>query len=179
MTQKQELFCYEFLIDLNATQAAIRADYSERTARSQAQRLLTNADIQARLRTLMHERSQRTQITADAVLEELAAIAFSNLADYAEWGSEMGVNFVRLKPSAELTRKQTGALKSIKHVSKRGKTDEDTLEVTPHDKLSALDKLAKHLNLYGEHGESEGASGFEEMIDQLARLRTQRERGDD
>lgn len=167
------------MLDLNATQAAIRAGYSEKTADRIAHQNLRKLEVQARLRDLMQERAERTQISADAVLEELATIAFANLADYAEWGNHSGENFVRLKGSGELTRRQMSALKSIKHVSKRGNTDEDTLEVTPHDKLSALDKLAKHLNLYGEHGQSEGESGLEQMVAQLARLRRQREEGED
>lgn len=61
-------FVIEYLIDQNATQAAIRAGYSPKTARSQAQRLLTKVDIQSAISTAMEERSKRTLITADYVL---------------------------------------------------------------------------------------------------------------
>lgn len=52
LTDKQEMFCREYLVDLNATQAAIRAGYSDKTARSQANRMLTNVDIEKRIQEL-------------------------------------------------------------------------------------------------------------------------------
>ena len=69
MTPKQKTFVDEYLIDLNATQAAIRAGYSEATARSQGQRLLTNVDVAKAIQVAMDERSDRTEITADYVLD--------------------------------------------------------------------------------------------------------------
>ena len=77
LTEKQKRFCEEYLIDLTATQAAERAGYSKRTARSQGQRLLTNVDIQLYLKELMSKRSEHTGITADDVLKELKEIAFA------------------------------------------------------------------------------------------------------
>lgn len=76
LTNRQQAFCREYIVDLNATQAAIRAGYSERTARSQGQRLLTNVDIEECLQELITERSERVQITADAVLTGISSIAF-------------------------------------------------------------------------------------------------------
>ena len=73
LTQKQERFCQEYLLDLNATQAAIRAGYSKKTARSQGQRLLTNVDIAARIQELQAKWQERTEITQDWVLETLKA----------------------------------------------------------------------------------------------------------
>ncbi len=69
-------FAQEYLIDLNGAQAAIRAGFSKRTARSAAARLLTNADIRAAIDEAKLARSERTKITADKVLEELARVAF-------------------------------------------------------------------------------------------------------
>lgn len=68
LNEKQEAFCREYIIDLNATQAAIRAGYSAKTARAIGCKLLTNADIQSRIAELMKERSNRAQIDADWVL---------------------------------------------------------------------------------------------------------------
>lgn len=78
LTGKQKRFCEEYLIDLNATQAAVRAGYKQKTARSQGQRLLTNVDIQRYIAALMQERSARTGITADDVIRELRAVAMSD-----------------------------------------------------------------------------------------------------
>ena len=75
--QKHEVFCEEYLKDLNATQSAVRSGYSQKTAGSIGQRLLKKVEIQHRISELMEERSKRTEITADKVIEELGAIAFN------------------------------------------------------------------------------------------------------
>ena len=69
-------FAQEYLIDLNGAQAAIRAGFSKRTARSAAARLLTNADIRAAIDEAKLARAERTKITVDNVLQELARVAF-------------------------------------------------------------------------------------------------------
>ena len=80
LTLKQSRFVREFLVDLNATQAAIRAGYSEKTARQAGSRLLTNADIQAEVQRLARERQQNVELTAEKVLEVLMRIAFAPIA---------------------------------------------------------------------------------------------------
>src|SRR6185437_2942444 len=69
-------------VDVNATQAAIRAGYSARTANVSGCENLTKPNIAAAIITAMQARAQRTQITADRVLEELAVIAFSDIRDF-------------------------------------------------------------------------------------------------
>lgn len=81
LTDKQKRFVDEYLVDLNATAAASRAGYSEKTARSQGQRLLTNVDIQTALQKAMQARSQRLCITQDFVLERLREIAGREASD--------------------------------------------------------------------------------------------------
>lgn len=76
LTGKQAEFVAEYLIDLNATQAAIRAGYSPKTAHSIGQRLLKKVEIQAAIQSAKESRSIRTEITADRVLQEFARIAF-------------------------------------------------------------------------------------------------------
>lgn len=75
LTPKQAAFVREYLIDLNATQAAIRAGYSEKTAYSQGQRLLKNAEVQAAIAKAQAQRAKRLQLTADDVLKGLYAEA--------------------------------------------------------------------------------------------------------
>lgn len=75
LTAKQVLFCEEYLIDLNATQAAIRAGYSEKTANEQGARLLANVSVQEKIAELKAARAKRTEITQDTVIQELAAVA--------------------------------------------------------------------------------------------------------
>ncbi len=70
LSDKQEMFCKEYLIDLNATQAAIRAGYSERTARQMASNQLSKVYIQERIAALSEARNKRVQIDADYVLTQ-------------------------------------------------------------------------------------------------------------
>ncbi len=79
LTKKQERFCEEYLIDLNATQAYVRAGYSgsNNTARVESSKLLTKPNIQKRIAELQEKQSQRTNISADNVISELQKIAFT------------------------------------------------------------------------------------------------------
>ena len=81
LTEKQQRFIDEYLIDLNATQAAIRAGYSVKTAREQASQNLTKLNIQQAISEKMAERSKRTGVNQDRIVLELAKIAFVNAAD--------------------------------------------------------------------------------------------------
>ena len=81
LTKKNEVFCDEYLIDLNATQAAIRAGYSVESAGSIGSELLKKPEIRARIDRAMAERSKRTGINADRALLELGKIAFVNAID--------------------------------------------------------------------------------------------------
>jgi phage terminase small subunit len=75
LTPKQEAFCQEYLVDLNATQAAIRAGYSEKTARQIADENLSKPYLAARVQELMAARAERTQLSADWVLDRLKEVA--------------------------------------------------------------------------------------------------------
>ena len=78
LTNKQKRFCEEYLIDLNATQAAVRAGYSEKTADRIANQNLKKLEVQQYLQKLMQERSERTKISADDVVRELERIAMTD-----------------------------------------------------------------------------------------------------
>jgi phage terminase small subunit len=170
LTAKQQRFCDEYLIDLNATQAAIRAGYSEKTACEQGARLLANVKIQKYLQKRKTDRIERTEITQDMVLCELANIAFSNATDYAavvekdatiqcENGALMPlydaegnpVKYRTVEPvlTADLTEKQKRALSVIK----KGR---DGFEIKPYDKIRALELLGKHLGMFTEKVELTG-----------------------
>ena len=96
MTPKQEQFVREYLIDLNAAQAAIRAGYSVNTARAIGAENLTKPDIQDAIAAAQIERARRTEITSDRVLKELGRIGFADirrLFDDAEAFLELGIGF--------------------------------------------------------------------------------------
>ncbi len=81
LNDKQEMFCREYLIDLNATQATIRAGYSEKTANRTASENLSKPDIQLRISELLKKRSDRLQIDADYVLKRLVEIDQMDVLD--------------------------------------------------------------------------------------------------
>lgn len=81
LTNKQEAFCREYLIDLNATQAAIRAGYSEKTARKIGCENVTKPDIQNRIQELLNARNGRLEINADYVLKRLVEIEQMDVLD--------------------------------------------------------------------------------------------------
>lgn len=85
LTPKQARFVEEYLIDLNATRAAIRAGFSGKTAEQQANRLLRNAQVQSLIRESMDQRSQRTNITQDSVLRELTAMTHYDAGEIGKY----------------------------------------------------------------------------------------------
>lgn len=149
LTPKQEHFCEEYLIDLNATQAAIRAGYSEKTAYSAGQRLLRNVEIQNRIAELKAERSKRTEITQDRVVKELAAMAFAKATDYAQIADVGGKVAIMLTPTAQLTTAQQAGIVGIKQT-------QAGIEVKL-DKTKALELLGRHLGMFNDKLELSGA----------------------
>ena len=83
LTERQARFVAEYLVDLNATEAAKRAGYSEKTAYSIGFENLRKPEIQDAIQTAMAQREKRTAITQDRVLQELARVAFANGTDFA------------------------------------------------------------------------------------------------
>ena len=157
LTPKRARFVDEFLLDLNATQAAKRAGYSKKTARSQGQRLLTNVDIAAAIKTKRDERSKRTGITADWVLHELRNLAGANILDYVTVG-ENGLPSIDL---TNMTRDQAAALRGLK-ASQIGAGDGPVamkVDIRLADKKAALELLGRHLGMFSTKHELSGPDG--------------------
>lgn len=143
LTDKQARFCEEYLIDLNATQAAIRAGYSEKTANEQGARLLANVSVQEKIAELKAERSKRTEITQDSVIQELAAVARAEVK---------GVRAVDKLKALELLGKHLGMFveryevnaaeieKRIAEAREQGKKEgtQELLEAMPLEALKIL-----------------------------------------
>lgn len=143
LTDKQRLFVAEYLVDLNATQAAIRAGYSKKTAASQGQRLLRNVEISNALSEAYGARIERTGITADRVLEEYARLGFSDMRQFLSWDA----SGVLWKDSEDLDE---GAAACISEVSETISEGGRTRRFKLHSKTHALDKLAQHVKLFGD-----------------------------
>lgn len=139
--QKAVTFCGGNLIDLNATQAAVRAGYSPKTANEQGSQNLAKLSIQAAIDRAMAERSRRTRINQDRVIDELARIALVNPADVVDADS------AAVKTDA--SREDTACIAGVKIrtlVTKDGLVVER--EVKFYDKVRALELLGKHLGLF-------------------------------
>lgn len=138
MTKKQKRFVEEYLIDLNATQAAIRAGYKPDNAQQMGSENLFKPVISAEIAKAMAERSKRTGINQDRVLRELAKIAFVNAIEVIDPETAT----VKKDASSD----DTAAIQSVK-VKTFG---EDGLEreIKMADKLKALELLGKHLGMY-------------------------------
>jgi phage terminase small subunit len=146
---KQRRFVEEYLIDLNATQAAIRAGYSPDTARQIGSQNLSKLDISEAIAELVAARSERTKVTADQVVERLAALAFANIFDFMRIG-ENGDPYIDM---SNLTRDQAAALQEFTVEDFKDGRGEDARDVRKirikmHDKLRPLVELGKHLGLF-------------------------------
>lgn len=143
LTDKQEMFCREYLIDLNATQAAIRAGYSERTARSIGQRMLTNVDIEKRLSELKGDRNERVSVNADYVLDRLIQIDQLDVADILDENGD-------LLPVREWSKAWRTSVNAIEVIQmSKGDMDIETFlkKVKLPDKLKNLELLGKHVDV--------------------------------
>jgi phage terminase small subunit len=145
--EQYEIFCQEYIKDFNGAQAAIRAGYSEKTARNQASRLLTNEDVRKRVEELTQERAEKTQIDAQYVLRRLHDIDQMDILDILsddlgsfkpipEWPktwrtSISGVDMSEIFEVIEGQREMVGVLKKIKWP----------------DKTKNLELLGKHVGI--------------------------------
>ena len=165
LTPKQSRFVAEYLIDQNATQAAIRAGYSKKTASSQGERLLRNVEIAAAVGVKQDQQLAKLEITAERVLQELARIAFVDVrAFYRDDGT--------LKQMTELEADAAAAIAQF-DVLKQNVTSGDGQLDTVHrirfvEKIRALELLAKRFGLVKEQVE---VTGLNELVERLTRAR--------
>lgn len=154
LTAKQQRFCDEYLIDLNATQAAIRAGYSPKTACEQASRLLANVKVQEVIAVKMAIRSKRTGINQDRVLMEIAKMAFVNIDDVID------LNTAQVKETA--TKEDLACIQSVKIKPTEFGTER---EIRICDKKSNLELLGRHLGMFKDKVEVEADMDLNINID--------------
>ncbi|MCV6547546.1 MAG: terminase small subunit [Cohaesibacter sp.] len=165
LNEKQQRFCEEYMLDLNGTQAAIRAGYSAHSAARQASRLLGIAPVRAELSRLKAAQSKRIEISADKLLHMMAQIAFGDIRGIFdvdghlkpphEWDEDTAATVAGLDIVTSAAGK--GA---VKHVAK----------IRRSDRLRAMELLARHLSLFNE--KANGAA----TEDLAARMRRAKER---
>lgn len=154
MTKKQKLFVEEYLIDLNATQAAIRAGYSPDTAGSIGGENLKKPEISAAIAKAMAERSRRTGINQDRILQEIAKLALVNIDDVVDL--ETG----KIKESA--TKEDLACIQSIKIKPTEFGTER---EIKFYDKKGSLEMAGKHLGMFKDKLELEADMDLNITID--------------
>ena len=146
MTEKQKIFADEYLIDLNATRAyrvAYPSVKKDEAAAVNGSKLLRNTKVQEYISERMQERQQRTEVTQDMVVKELAAIAFARATDYVEIRSNGVCGTVVIKPTTNLSDRQIRAIAGIKEGA-------NGIEIKLNDKEKALELLGRHLGMWND-----------------------------
>ncbi|MCW5783529.1 MAG: terminase small subunit [Nitrospirales bacterium] len=157
MTNKQERFVQEYLIDFNATQAAIRAGYGQRSAYSIGQENLKKPEIQAAIQAKQATIQQRLAVEQEDVVRELIRIGFSNIEDYLQWDSQGNVSVSNFSELSWETKAAVKRFKSQVKIDKAGNRIE-TFELVLHDKLSALAQLIRYLRPFKNEGPTQPCS---------------------
>lgn len=158
ITELEERFCNEYLVDLNGAAAATRAGYSANSAKQTAYKLMDRPRIQVRIRELIDRQKERTKVTADRVIAEYAKLAFANMYEH-----------LRIQPDGSvivdlslLTPDQAAALSEVTQetVSRTGGDDKDKdgapaqpvlrTKIKLASKQAALDSLARHLGMFND-----------------------------
>lgn len=145
LSPRQELFISEYLVDLNATQAAIRAGYSAKTARKQASRLLSNVDISQRITEKRQKQAANTGLSVERVLKEAMRLAFFDIRKLTDSeGNPIPVH--------QLDADTAAAIQGLELATERGPDKESGPTIVRKykiaDKNSAIERLFKHLGLF-------------------------------
>jgi len=165
LSPKRELFCQEFVIDNNATQAAIRAKYSKHTAGQQAFKLLKNDQIKARIAILQKEVVNRVGVTQEMVVNEYKKLAFANAEDIFNWETEV----ITVKGSdGDEVKKEIArpTIKKLEEMSPAARASISEIRETNqgiaiklHDKKGSLDSLSRYLGMFSDKMEVSGPNG--------------------
>jgi phage terminase small subunit len=155
--EQRELFCQEYMKDCNATKAAKRAKYSEKTAHSQGPRLLEFVDVKNRLEYLREQLVKSTGVTPEMLMAELKKVGFSNIEDFLsidESGDVIGKSF------DSIPRETLAAVESVKQTvnvthNKDGSREYETktFDFKLHSKLAAIRDMAKHIGFFEKDNE--------------------------
>jgi phage terminase small subunit len=161
---RRQRFIREYLVDLNGTQAAIRAGYSRKTANRTASRLLSKADISRAIAEGQKQRFEKLEITADAILAEIASLAFSDITDYVHDDGMIDWQLIKSLP-----RDKRVAVQKLIVDTTGGSGDGERKVVLRTrfecaNKLQALELLGKHKKLFTEKVE---LTGDAELIERL------------
>lgn len=140
-------FSDKYFETLNASESAIYAGFSVDTARQQGWQLLQREDVQEYLSKLKAEASEKTGVSKERWLKELAELGFSNIQDFIETNNT-------IKDISSIDRSKASSVSSIKKTVTEGDFGiKEVVEFKLHDKLNALDKLGRHLGFFEKDNE--------------------------
>ena len=144
--KREEEFCQQYVIDFNGARAAHDAGFGKNrtVGRVQASKLLTRPNIEKRIAELMKNRSERTKITQDMVIQELAVVGFSDFRDYGRIKKDGNVEFY---PFSMIKGERTRAIESMKQVDTQSGR---TVSMKLHGKVRPLELLGKHTGLFAD-----------------------------
>jgi phage terminase small subunit len=174
LNAKQLLFVEEYLVDLNATRAAVRAGYSDASARQIGAENLSKPSIQDAIRERFEARANRLGLTQDKVIERLMAIAFADLRQVASWNAD---GEVALVPSDDLEDEKAASIKEVSsstsiipQAGDREPIVRRTVKIRQHEQLRALELLGKHLGMFNEKLEVEHSGTVGLSLSKLVEL---------
>ena len=163
LNPKQERFVVEYLVDLNATQAAIRAGYSPKTAGVQAFDLLKKPEIAAAIELQRHVHATSTGLTVERVLTEAMRLAFFDIRKLTDAeGNPLPIN--------QLDDDTAAAIQGLELATERMRGDEDGAETVVRkykvaDKNVALERLFKHLGLFAkDNAQTNPAEAMQKLL---------------
>lgn len=140
LRRQHQNFVDEYLVDLDAKSAAIRAGYAPRSAHANSYKLLRRPDIAAAVEQALAARKDKARLTGDRVLQEYGRMAFANMRDFADWGPD-GITW---HPKRVLSEEDGAAISEL-----QGNADNSKIaKLKLYDKKAALDALARHLGLF-------------------------------
>lgn len=178
LTDKQEMFCREYVIDFNGTQAAIRSGYSKNSAKVIGAQHLTKLNVQNFIKDLTLKKAERCEITADMVLSELASIGFSKITDYLkveevvreidnfDFSEDDGVpnEPLKVKSQSVIIFNTHNIHKSKIPAIAEIKMTRDGISLKLHDKIKALESIAKHIGFFEKDNEQQQAGSIPSII---------------
>lgn len=166
LTPKQQRFVEEYLIDLNATQAAIRSGYSERTANEQGARLLVNVSVQQAIQEQQSKRSERVQVDADYVLKRLVEIDQMDVLDIMD--DQMKI--LPLRDWPKIWRQYISNIENLELSDGEGCFK----KIKWPDKVKNLELLGKHVSVGAfkdkvEHSGKLEIQSLSDLMDELSK----------
>jgi phage terminase small subunit len=162
VTNKQRRFIAEYLVDSNATQAAIRAGFSKKTAYSIGSRLLKNVEVSYEIARRQRALERHLEVSAQGVLAEYAKVAGTRITDYLAFGPDGVV----MRDCHDIPDRQLDAVQEV--TERVGAGGVRTVSLKLHSKLDALGALGKHLGLFVERHEHDISDRLSETLDRIA-----------